>query len=294
MHDHKIWRRGFTLIELLVVIAIISVLASMLLPALSKARGSAQTANCASNLKQLQTGNQMFAEDNDGYLVPSVGPLPVGGAMDFSAVVRTDTSWNDYWFAHLSEWNSYVSKDVYRCPSDKMAIDWSRVYWANRTYGSSTDHREWPISYAYSILLGGYGTQWGSQPTRSEAERRKLSAKRISDFAGQKEWGQTLPNATPELAIVMFDYDSEPISWTTTGENLKIEGGWIFNVQRVSTRHRGGQDYHKANWQRFSGAMNSAFVDGHVSLVRAPINAAVNVAHKNFLAQGNFAGGFVR
>ncbi len=73
-------QKQFTLIELLVVIAIIAILASLLLPALGRARDVAKSIKCINNMKQLGLANSMYVEDNKGYLVYGYYRWPYSGA----------------------------------------------------------------------------------------------------------------------------------------------------------------------------------------------------------------------
>lgn len=130
-------RRGFTLIELLVVIAIISILAAILFPVFARARENARKASCASNLKQLGLGWQMYAQDYDGmnpsvafnwYLKPGDlrhAPSPPAPA----AGVRAD--WPDLIHPYVKD------AGIFACPSDPRLKP-------SYGYGSS----------------GGYGLNW--------------------------------------------------------------------------------------------------------------------------------------
>ncbi|MBI4027633.1 MAG: prepilin-type N-terminal cleavage/methylation domain-containing protein [Verrucomicrobia bacterium] len=103
-------RHSFTLIELLVVIAIISILASLLMPALKNARESARQTKCLSNLKQLYLGVQMYADDCDDALIP----LVVGGSSWAVVPLRRYVPAS---YETVADW----PKSVYFCPSVKFA-----------------------------------------------------------------------------------------------------------------------------------------------------------------------------
>jgi prepilin-type N-terminal cleavage/methylation domain-containing protein/prepilin-type processing-associated H-X9-DG protein len=145
---------GFTLIELLVVIAIIAILAALLLPVLSKARGRAEGMSCLNNTRQLVLAWQIYADDFNGLL-----PYNLGMA---GSSFRTNLNWvNNVMTWDLSSDNtntatltdaslgSYVSGSagVYHCPSDRAL---SAIQ-----SGAGWDHRI--RSYSMNAMVGNAG-----------------------------------------------------------------------------------------------------------------------------------------
>jgi prepilin-type N-terminal cleavage/methylation domain-containing protein/prepilin-type processing-associated H-X9-DG protein len=172
-------RAGFTLIELLVVVAIIGILAGLLLPALSRAKGKARQIVCTSGQRQLMLASELYTTDNTDRLVANGHNAPeadgavrtwVGGDSHFFLPGYTNEQYLvDERFAAFA---SYIrTPQVYKCPEDKsrlrrvqgMNSPQIRSYAMNAYVGWSVDEAELKEGYRVYRSSGDFAVDGPSQ-----------------------------------------------------------------------------------------------------------------------------------
>jgi prepilin-type N-terminal cleavage/methylation domain-containing protein/prepilin-type processing-associated H-X9-DG protein len=226
---------GFTLIELLVVIAIISILAGLLLPALSAAKSAGQSAACKSNLRQFGLSLGLYASDYDGYPTVRIVGFPDDPALGFAPD----------WYDHL---NRYLQQ---KYVSQAGAVRRGDVIWLDGLWSCPGDK-----SKGVRFAAGSYGY---NQSGVSPAGYMGLGMVRVPPDRIRPVKESDVRAPSDMLAI--------GDGFLGVSTNLLQISQWLYRMSGHSAAYAGVNQI-KQGKARHRGKLNMAFCDSHVEAVK--------------------------